>query len=162
MVRPPQAQEGGDQAIDGRVLRTLAFTWGASAFFPVGVIYLNLLLMLAALSLAPGLGRRLAGLRRREVFLPVQLLAAWTTLVALVGGWYPDTPKRLFHVFRVSLVLFMGLLLTPTEARAALAGFLMAAVLAAQVVAVHHVWGLPAWVSGPACACRATTSAAAT
>ena len=142
---PPQADEVGEQAVDSRALRALAFTWGACAFFPVGVVYLNLLLMLAALSLAPGLRGRLAGLRRRDVFLPVLLLAAWTTLVAVVGGWFPDTPTRLFHVFRVSLVLFIGLLLTPTEARAALAGFLLAAVLAALVVAVHHVWVLPAW-----------------
>ena len=39
----------------------------------------------------------------------------------------------------------MGMALEPPEARAALAGFLVAAVLAALVVAVHHVWGLPAW-----------------
>ncbi len=72
-------------------------------------------------------------------------MVAWTCLAALAGEWLPDTPTRLFHVMRVALVLFMGMVLVPSEAWAGLAGFLLASVLAALVVAAHHVWGLPAW-----------------
>jgi O-antigen ligase len=108
-------------------------------------MYLNLVLMLAALAFQPGIARRIARLRHSAVFWPIILVLAWTVLAASLGPWLPDTPARLFHAARVALVLFMGLLLAPSEARAALAGFLAAAAGAALLVAVHHVWALPNW-----------------
>ncbi len=108
-------------------------------------MYLNLLLMLLALLFVPGIGTRVAALRHGPVFWPIVLMLAWSALAALVGAWLPDTSTRLFHLARVALLLCMGMLLAPPQARAALAGFLVAAVLAALVVAVHHVWALPAW-----------------
>lgn len=127
------------------LVRLIAFSWGFAAFLPVGVMYLNLLLMLVALAFAPGIRARLVTLVRRPVVLPIVCMLAWTLVAALAGDWVEDTPTRLFHVARVALLLLMGMVLTATEARAALAGFLVAALAAAAVVAAHHAWGLPPW-----------------
>ena len=108
-------------------------------------MYLNLFLMLGVLAFSPGVRRRVAGLQHHALFWPIALMLGWTVLAAAAGPWFADTPTRLFHVFRVALVLCMALVLEPPEAYAGLAGFLTAAVLAALVVAVHHVWGLPSW-----------------
>ena len=83
-------------------------------------MYLNLLLMLVALAFAPNIRQRLDKLPRGAVFVPIVLMLAWTTFIALAGNWYPDTATRLFHIFRVALVLLLGTMLTPSEARAAL------------------------------------------
>ena len=128
-----------------KIVVALAFGWGACTFFPVGIAYSCVLLMLAALLLRSGLGRRLAGLRLAGIWWPVGVFLGWTILVYLVGPGFPDSSTRVFHVMRVVLLIAMGLMLTPQEARAAITGYLAAAVLAALVVAVHHVWGLPAW-----------------
>ena len=142
---PPWAVAGADPAAGSRVLRLAAFVWGCCAFFPVGVMYLNLVLMLLALTFQPDIVRRMRQLPYSVVFWPILLVLIWTALAAALGPWLPDTATRLFHAARVALVLFMGLLLAPAEARAGLAGFLAGAAGAALVVAVHHVWGLPNW-----------------
>lgn len=123
----------------------LAFAWGFSAFLPVGMMYLNLLLMAVALALAPGLRGRVTAVLREPQLVPVLLMVAWTLVAALAGDWVEDTPTRLFHVSRVAILLFMGLLLTTTEAWSAITGFLVASLTAVAVVAAHHVWGLPPW-----------------
>ena len=109
------------------------------------MMYLSLLLMLAGLAFAPALGRRLARLPHSAVFWPMVLMLAWSVLAALAGPWMEDTPTRLFHLTRVVVVVSMGMLLEPPEARAGLAGFVAAALVAALVVAVHRVWPLPPW-----------------
>ena len=108
-------------------------------------MYLNLCLMLLALVLVPDVMLRIRKLRRQAVVLPIVLMVAWTLLAVAVGDWFPDTATRLFHVFRVALVLCIGLMLTPGEARLALAGFLLAAIFAALLVSAHHIWGMPDW-----------------
>ena len=108
-------------------------------------MYLNLFLLLLAMAIAPDLAQRLRQARQRPVVPPLVLLLAWTLLVVAVGDWYPDTPTRMFHTFRVALVMFLGLMLSPLEARAALCGFLVSALLAGFLVAAHHVWGMPDW-----------------
>ena len=128
-----------------KIVVALAFGWGACTFFPVGIAYSCFLLMLAALLLRSGMGRRMTRLRQAGIWLPVGLFLGWTILVYLVGPGFADSGTRVFHVMRVVLLIAMGLMLTPQEARAAITGYLAAAVLAAFVVAVHHVWGLPAW-----------------
>jgi O-antigen ligase len=129
-----------------RPVHFLAFTWGFSAFLPVGMMYLNLLLMAVALAFAPALRERVYAVLREPVLLPILLMVVWTLVAALAGDWVEATPTRLFHVIRVALLLFMGLLLTTPEAWSAITGFLVAALTAAAVVAAHHVWGLPPWV----------------
>lgn len=129
----------------GKFVVFVAFSWGLCAFFPIGVMYLNLLLMLVALAFTPELMARVRGLRRHSVALPIILMLGWVLLAVVAGNWYPDTATRLFHTFRVGLVLFLGLMLTPGEARAALVGFLVSALFAAFLVAAHHVWGMPDW-----------------
>ncbi len=128
-----------------RLVHYVAFSWGLCAFFPIGVMYLNVLLMLTALAIWPDLTVALARLRRHVVLLPLTLFVAWTLVAAWAGEWYPDTPTRLFHIFRVALVLCMGMMLSPTQARAAFAGFLAGSAIAATIVAVHHAWGMPDW-----------------
>lgn len=123
----------------------LAFSWGVAAFTPVGVMYLHLLLMLLALAASGDIAHRVRCLRASGYLPPILAMLLWTAAATLTGDWYPDTATRLFHVFRVALVLVLGLMLTPREARFALAGFVGGALLAALVVAVHHVWGLPPW-----------------
>ena len=128
-----------------RRVQTVAFSWGLCAYFPIGVMYLHVLLMLIALAIWPDLTSALARLRRREVVLPLTLFVAWTLIATWAGDWYPDTPTRLFHIFRVALVLCMGMILSLDQARAAFAGFLAGSAFAAMIVAVHHAWGLPDW-----------------
>ena len=142
---PPLMAAGGQRVPDSTALRALAFAWGFCALLPIGVMYLSLLLMLAGLAFAPALGRRLARLPRSTVFWPMVLMLAWSVLAALAGPWTEHTPTRLFHLTRVVLVVSMGMLLEPREARAGLAGFLTAALVAALVLAVHRVWPLPPW-----------------
>lgn len=130
--------------VSARVLPWLAFSWGACTFFPVGFAYAHLLLLLIFLS--PGLGPRLVRLRTEQSLLwPMAALLGWTLLALAAGPWLEDTPTRLFHVVRVLLLLVVGMLLTRVEAAMALRGLLAGALLAALIVAVHHVWGLPPW-----------------
>jgi O-antigen ligase len=119
--------------------------WGGSAFFPLGVLYLNLLLMLVAFALAPDIRQRLQRLSRMGALVPVLAVCIWTLIAAGIGGIYPDTATRLFHAFRVTLVICMGLMLTPGEARLAIFGLMAAAVYAVSVVIAHHIVGLPDW-----------------
>lgn len=108
-------------------------------------MYLNVLLMLVALAIFPDLKLALARLRRQPVLWPLMLFVAWTLLVALADDWYPDTSTRLFHTFRVALVMCMGMMLSPGQARAAFAGFVAGSAVAALIVAMHHAWGMPDW-----------------
>ena len=127
-------------------------------------MYLNLLLMLVALAFAPGIAAHGWSLWCAGRWcLPIVCMLAWTLLAALAGDWVEDTPTRLFHVARVALLLLMGMVLTATEARAALAGFLVAAAGSRRGGGRPPCLG-PAALgrSGPACCSPATTSAAAT
>lgn len=126
-------------------LQWLAFSWGASAFFPVGIAYAHFLLVLLLLLAAPDLRARAQHLRSVYPFWPVAAVLAWTLVAVAAGPWLEDTPTRLFHIARVALVLMTGMLLSHREARMAIAGFLVGAVCAALLVALHHVWGLPDW-----------------
>ncbi len=123
----------------------LAFSWGVAAFTPVGVMYLHLLLLSLALLACGDVPQRWRRVRSSGYVLPVLAMLLWAAIATLVGDWYPDTATRLFHVVRVALVLALGLMLAPREAVVALAGFVVGALLAALVVAVHQVWGLPPW-----------------
>lgn len=143
---PNRATEGVfNRALRPNAVMLVAFSWGLSAFFPIGVMYLNLLLMLCALAVSGGLCTRVQQLPPQRVASPIIAMLLWTVLIAAAGDWFPDTPTRIFHICRVALVLFLGLMLTPMEARAAQAGFLTSAMFAALVVAAHHVWGMPDW-----------------
>lgn len=136
------ASDGGFRQ---KFLTGVAFSWGVCAYFPIGVMYLNLLVMLTAVAIWPEGKQALHRVRQHAVMLPLVLLLAWTLVAAVAGGWFPDTGTRLFHTFRVALVLCLGMMLTPDRARVAFLGFLLGSVTAAMIVAVHHVWGLPQW-----------------
>ena len=137
------ATVGGDAS--AKWVSVVAFSWGLCAFFPVGVMYLHLCLMLTSLVFSGGLKYRLRKVNKSAFFLPLIAMLVWTSLAAAVGGWFPDSATRLFHTFRVALVLSLGIMLTASEARAALGGFLTGAVLAASIVCAHHLWGMPDW-----------------
>ena len=128
-----------------RPLLYLVFGWGLCAFFPLGISYAFLLLLLLRISVSGGIRQRFAHLDMRMVWLPMLLFLAWPVLAALAGTWFADTPTRLFHLFRVVLLLLLGMLLTPLEVRFAVVGFLAGALMAALIIAIHHVIGLPAW-----------------
>ncbi|MBC7706042.1 MAG: O-antigen ligase family protein [Rhodoferax sp.] len=145
LVAPDPTDCKKGSAFREKCLPFVALSWGLCAFFPIGVMYLNLLLMLTALAFAPDWMQRVRKLRQESVVLPIALMVVWTLLAAAVGDWFPDTATRLFHVFRVALVLSIGLMLTAGEARMALAGFLLAAIFAALLVCAHHIWGMPDW-----------------
>ena len=123
----------------------VAVGWGLFAFFPVGVMYFSLSLMLLALVVAPNVTRRIQKLRHRDILLPIAGMLGWSAVAVLLGEWFPDTATRLFHIFRVALVLCVGLMLTTDEAKMALAGFLGAGTCAALLVSAHHIWGMPDW-----------------
>ncbi len=108
-------------------------------------MYLNLLLMIFALAVWPGARQALQDLRKHAVMLPLALFVTWTLVATFSGNWFPDTGTRLFHTFRVALVLCLGMMLTPQRARVAFLGFLAGSVAAAMIVAAHHLWGLPDW-----------------
>lgn len=128
-----------------RFVNVAAFSWGLSAYFPIGVMYLNAVLMLVAMAIIPDLKLALTRLSRHRVVLPLALFVGWTLFVALVGHWFPDTGTRLFHTVRVGLVLCLGMMLSSAQARVAFAGFLVGSCVAAMIVAVHHAWGMPDW-----------------
>lgn len=134
---------GERQIVRDRLVRYVGVSWGLCAFFPIGLMYLHALLMLVALAISSDVAQRLRTLRGSELSMPLLLILAWTLIATFAGEWHPDTPTRLFHIARVAVVLSMGLMLSAPEARAALCGFVVAAVLAAFIVAVHHVWELP-------------------
>ena len=133
----------GRHAAGNKLLFWLAFSWGVCTFFPVGVAYAHMLLVAACL--AGDMRQRLARLRQRTLLWPMAAFLLWTLLALVFGAWFEDSPTRLFHIVRVLVLLMMGLLLTRSEAAMAIRGLLVGAVLAALIVAVHHVWGLPPW-----------------
>jgi O-antigen ligase len=128
-----------------RLPAAAAFCWGLSAFLPVGVMYLNLLIMLLVMALQPDRLARLARLRQGSVGPALALMLLWSVLVASVGPWFPDSATRLFHIFRVALVVALGLMLTGPEARLAIKAFLASAIMAVLVVLANWIWGLPDW-----------------
>lgn len=123
----------------------VAFSWGLCTYIPLGVLYLHLLLMLLALGFSGNLRERLRDLPQGVFVWPIIAMLCWSAAVAILGHWFPDTQTRLFHMFRVALLLVLGMLLLRNEVLAAMAGFLVAAVCAALIVSIHHVWGLPNW-----------------
>jgi O-antigen ligase len=128
-----------------RLVSAAAFCWGLSAFLPVGVMYLNLLVMLLVMGLQPDRLQRLVRLRQAPVTAALTLLLLWSLLVAAVGPWFPDSATRLFHLVRVALVMSLGLMLSGAEARLAIRAFLASAMLAVLIVAANGLWGLPDW-----------------
>ena len=142
---PAPASATPDGAGREKLISCIALSWGLCAYFPVGVTYLHLFMMLFALAFSPQARQRMRDLRRDDLLLPLVLLLAWTLLATAVGDWYPDTGTRLFHIFRVALVLCMALALNAAQARAAIRGLLLGSVAAAAIVAAHQVWGLPDW-----------------
>ena len=126
-------------------VRFVAASWGFCAFFPVGLMYLHLLVLLSVMAIAPHPAARWQRLRASPLLLPLLLMLGWTVLAALVGGMFPETPTRIFHTVRVVLVIALALMLSRCEARHALGGFLAGALLACALVAANRLWGLPDW-----------------
>ena len=128
-----------------RLQLCLVFGWGFCAFFPLGITYAFFFLLMLRISVWGGIRQRLAHLDMRLLWLPMALFLVWPLIAAVSGTWFPDTPTRLFHIFRVVLLLLLGILLTPLETRLAAAGFLAGAVTAALIIVIHHLIGLPDW-----------------
>ena len=143
--RPAGLADPNGHGFRQRLVVWIATSWGACAFFPVGLMYLHFLLMLLALALSGNMGVRLRRVRSSAVFWPLVAMVGWTLVVVAAGPWFEDTSTRVFHVVRVALVLGLGVMLSTSEARAALWGFVMGASFAALVVAAHQYWGLPDW-----------------
>ena len=142
---PIPARLSGAEVPRARMVGLVAFSWGLCAFFPVGLMYLHVLLLSLAIGVSADRATRLRRFAGNTCVLPAVLWLAWTLLAALLGPYADDLPTRLFHVFRVLLVWGLGMALWRAEALLALAGFLIGAVLAATIVAAHHLWGLPDW-----------------
>lgn len=108
-------------------------------------MYLHLLVMMLTIGLSPDLAARSRSLRGNRVMWPLLLLLGWTLLAAAHAGAFPDMPTRLFHTFRVVLVLTLAMMLWRIEALHALRGFLFGALFACILVAANRIWGLPDW-----------------
>ncbi|MCP5282475.1 MAG: O-antigen ligase family protein [Rhodoferax sp.] len=128
-----------------RVLLYLVFGWGFCAFFPLGISYAFFLLLMMLIAMRGGIRQRFAHADLRMLWQPMVFFLAWAIIVAVAGPSFADSPTRLFHIFRVLLLLLVGMLLTPLEARFAFAGFLAGAVMAGLIIAVSHTTGLPEW-----------------
>ena len=139
------SEAGLRAGLRGRMVAVAACCWGLSAFLPVGVMYLNLLIMLLVLGLQSDRRHRWSRMRRAAVAIPMALLLLWSLLVVLAGPWYPDTATRLFHLVRVALIIMLGLMLSDAEARLAILAFLASAIVAVLIVLAHRIWGLPDW-----------------
>lgn len=142
---PPAWHGGAGTYLRRHAVCAVAFSWGLCTYIPLGVLYLHLLLMLLALAISNNLRDRLRVLPQGVLVWPIIAMLCWSAVVAILGHWFPDTLTRLFHLFRVALLLVLGMLLLRNEVLAAMAGFLVASVCAALIVSVHHVWGLPNW-----------------
>jgi O-antigen ligase len=120
----------------------VACALGAFTFFPVGLSYLGLLVLLLLLLLdRPHWQERWQQLRPWLWLLLLPLL--WALLVLATQGWHEDSATRLFHLLRVALVLGLGLTLLPAERWLALYGLLAGAVLASALLLLHQLWPLP-------------------
>jgi len=129
-------------ASPSRSIAWVAAALGAFTFFPVGLSYLGLLVLLLLLLLdRPHWQARWQQLRPWLWLLLLPLL--WALLVLATQGWHEDSATRLFHLLRVALVLGLGLMLLPAERWYALYGLLAGAVLASALLLLHQVWPLP-------------------
>ena len=144
---PPSAffARSGGKSFRENLVVAVAASWGLCAYFPIGVLYLHFLLMLAVLFTSGNVKARVQRLLACRLVWPLVAMLVWTTVVVLVGPWFEDTPTRLFHIVRVAVLVSIGLMLTPAEARAALVGFVVGAVVAAWIISAHRLWGLPDW-----------------
>ena len=112
---------------------------------PVGVMYVNLLVMLVIIGIQPDRLQRLARVWQSPATPALALLLLWSGLAAAAGPWHGDSGTRLFHLVRVGLIVSLGLMLSAREARLAIQAFLAGAIFAVLIVVSHRLWGLPDW-----------------
>jgi O-antigen ligase len=104
-----------------RLVAWAAGFWGLVLFFPVGMNYLALLLLLLAVLVGGGLGQRVARVRNHALWWPVVvLLVVMALALVFQDKIYRETPSNLWHGGRIVLTLLLGLSLTGQEARVAL------------------------------------------
>ncbi len=134
------ADEGRVSGWRAQLVAWAAGFWGLVLFFPVGMNYLALLLLLLALLLGGELGLRAARVRSHLLWWPLVGFVA-VTAIALV--WqdtiYKETPSNLWHGGRIVVTLVLGLSLSRHEARVALMACLVSFVGVALLLAGVHL-----------------------
>lgn len=97
--------------------------WGAVVFFPVGVHYFAMLLLVAAIGVEQKYRDRYKRIRSSGILWLALGYVGWTLLIlALQGTMFPETPGHLFHGIRIALTLLLAASLSREEAISALKG----------------------------------------
>lgn len=104
----------------------VAFFWGLVVFLPVGMNYLALFLLMAAVLFCNDAKTRWQRLSANLVGRALLFFAGWTLLVLwLQPSWHAQTPSNLWHGVRIGLTVALAASLGAAEARAALRGFML-------------------------------------
>jgi O-antigen ligase len=124
--------------------------WGLMLFFPVGMNYLALFLLLLA-TLVDGQWRtRMARVRQHVLWWPFVAFVIVTLIAfALQDRIYKETPANAWHGFRIVLTLALALSLSEREARCAVIGFGCAFAMVLLILAGFHIGVLPTneWIN---------------
>lgn len=105
------------------LVSAMALLWGAVVFFPVGVHYLAMLLLLAAMGVDRRYRERYERIRSSGILWLALGFVGWTLLiVTLQGTMFPETPSHLLHGIRIALTLLLAASLSREEASSALKG----------------------------------------
>ncbi len=124
----------------------LSASLGFLTFWPVGMTYLFMLLMLCSMLLMRShWQQRWHGLQSYTITAILLVFAIWPVITLLWHPLYEGTGARFFHIVRVSLILMLGLLLLENERKWAIYGFLLGALVAALIISVHYIYPLPQW-----------------
>jgi O-antigen ligase len=134
------------QPLSARWIQLLCAALGFVTFWPVGMTYLFMMLLIISMLLQRSQwSARWQGLRSRWIVGILAFAVIWPLLTLLWHPLFNDTGTRLFHLVRVSLILLAGLLLLERERDWAIKGFVIGALVAATIISVHYIRPLPEW-----------------
>ena len=121
-----------------------ALSWGLCAFFPIGVVYLNLILMLLALGVIPNLALWLRAVRQGGIFAPVlaSLVAAhyvWGTPHWAIGNGHLSSRNNFSSGNMIPLAVASGVffMVSGGDSRGGRWLALVAALALGVIVALH-------------------------
>lgn len=132
------------QNIQKRSVSTVALLWGLVVFFPVGMNYLSLFLLLLAVSLHGDYAERWQRIRQHPIFRPVLFFLGWTLLVlAAQDRYHEETLGNLWHGVRIGLTLLLAVSLSHEESKAAVKGLAAAFSIVILWLLTYHLGALP-------------------
>jgi O-antigen ligase len=142
-------QNSAPGSVRANLVSLTAGFWGLVLFFPVGMNYLALALLLLAVLLGGQWRERAARVRSHALWWPFVAFVGVVVLAFLLQDkTYKETPANAWHSFRIVLTLALALCLDAREARAALIGFAVAFAMVLLILVGFHIGWMPSneWV----------------